>query len=770
MKLNTSVAPEAQVYGDVSSNRVSIDVKNLDFITQILSSNLYSKPLNSFLREIISNAVDSHKEAGTKDPIILDIGKSNGKYYIRIQDFGTGISRERFNAIYKFIGSSTKRDSDEFIGSFGLGKFSTLSVSDSCTITSICDGEKVKYLMYKDGMAINIDEVSAEPTKERNGVEVYVQPNIEIDYSRLKEALMDLAFFDNVYINLNLNEAFPQYYSYNYSKFKDLKDFVTEFNSKKTLIYKTFKVSGVELNSEFCVLLGNVMYRIDYAHKYDHGDAWRNVYGNVALVPRFEIGELSVTPNREELLYDAKTEAALKKRFAEVDDELADLLKKDLSGDQDYHILGSISDTKKYIFDGAEQSMRDRQNVEIQSEAYFNILSKNCTFLGEKLTSEEIEKLGYLASSVYPFYTIQDYDGRIIRTKQTDINVKNIVQNQCHWRNTKYFKKDYRVFNFYLKQWMKENYKAFTIIEPYDIRGTYRSFWRYNDTDGYTKKIKKMYAKYVKAAYDDLDKVSDSVITPEYKAQFSTVSTASTENVNITYYRGRSNIEQIKTKLSDFLKDKETLYIYFTEAEKLIPEDLCCIPKDLLRKDPDIEPYKHVHFVQVGEKTKKAILHEENVMYYTDIISPDRYWMKFINTWEEVKKKDWYKKLYGGLPHYSGLSTAAAKHCKIFNNYQQKYESLSYVVKYTKAFAGKVGIIQDIIDEVEPTEKIANAIDLSKIITKLYTGDLAKILTASIPNVDVDQSVVEQYQKLIKLYSKDDKEHNQNQQVPECDS
>ena len=214
MKLNTSSTPEAQVYGDIASNRVSIDVKNLDFITQILSSNLYSKPLNSFLREIVSNAVDSHKEAGTTDPIILDIGKANGKYYIRVQDFGTGISRERFNAIYKFIGSSTKRDSDEFIGSFGLGKFSALSVSDSCTITSVYNGEKVKYLMYKDGMAINIDEVSSEPTKDRNGVEVYVQPNVEIDYSRLKSCLQDLAFFDNVYINLNLKEQNSGYYSY----------------------------------------------------------------------------------------------------------------------------------------------------------------------------------------------------------------------------------------------------------------------------------------------------------------------------------------------------------------------------------------------------------------------------------------------------------------------------------------------------------------------------------------------------------------------------
>ena len=119
MILNTNVQSDVKTFGELSQNRVTIDAKNIDFITQILSSNLYSKPLNSFLREIISNAVDSHKEAGTKDPIILDIGKNGGNLYFRIQDFGTGISKERFDSIYRFIGSSTKRESNEFIGSFG---------------------------------------------------------------------------------------------------------------------------------------------------------------------------------------------------------------------------------------------------------------------------------------------------------------------------------------------------------------------------------------------------------------------------------------------------------------------------------------------------------------------------------------------------------------------------------------------------------------------------------------------------------------------------
>lgn len=770
MKLNTSSAPEAQVYGDIASNRVSIDVKNLDFITQILSSNLYSKPLNSFLREIVSNAVDSHKEAGTTDPIILDIGKANGKYYIRIQDFGTGISRERFNQIYKFIGSSTKRESDDYIGSFGLGRFSALSVSDSCTITSVYNGEKVKYLMYKDGMAINIDELSSEKTTERNGIEVYVQPNVEIDYSRLKSCLQDLAFFDNVYINLNLKEQNSGYYSYSYMRFKELQDFVNQFNNKKNLTYKSFRVSGVELSDESCILLGNVMYRIDYAHKNDRLDGWKNAYGNVRLVPKFNIGELSVTPNREDLLYDSKTEASLKKRFAEVDNELADLVKKDLSGDQDYNILKTISVSRKYTFEDADDSLKDVQNVELKEDAFFEILSKNCTFLGQKLTSKEISKLSYLCGAVYPFYTIQDYDGRIIRVKTKDVNIKYLLQGTNNWRNTKFFKRDYRVFNWYLKQWTKENYKSFTIIEPYDIKKIYRDFWRYNDSDGYTKKVKKIYAKYVMDAYNNLPAISDSVITPEYKAQFSTAGlNTSSENVNITYFRGY-NTEQKKMKISEFLEDKDTLNIYFTEAENLIPKDLCTIPTDILKKDSDISSYKRIYFVQVGEKTKKAIAHEDNVMYYTEILNPDRYWMKFIRTWEEVKNKEWYKVLCDCYSHYGGLSKAAIKIIKDFCKLESTYEEVRDNLKYTKAFSGKIDILQDVIDSITPTESVINCISLSKTINRIPQSDMYKLFAASIPNVDADDTVIEQYQKLIKLYSKDDKEHNKNQQVPERDA
>lgn len=120
MIVNNQVSHEAEYIGDIQENRVGIDKANIDFITTLLTSNLYSKPLESFLRETIANAYDSHLEAGTdKNIILLFEGKNEYSYTVSIRDYGTGVSPERFEKIYRNIGSSTKRESNDFIGMFG---------------------------------------------------------------------------------------------------------------------------------------------------------------------------------------------------------------------------------------------------------------------------------------------------------------------------------------------------------------------------------------------------------------------------------------------------------------------------------------------------------------------------------------------------------------------------------------------------------------------------------------------------------------------------
>lgn len=120
MKILQDISHEADYIGDVQENRVGIDRENIDFITTLLTSNLYSKPLESFLRETIANAYDSHVEAGSNEYILLVITRTGyNEFTISVRDYGVGLSPERFDQIYKNIGSSTKRESNDYIGAFG---------------------------------------------------------------------------------------------------------------------------------------------------------------------------------------------------------------------------------------------------------------------------------------------------------------------------------------------------------------------------------------------------------------------------------------------------------------------------------------------------------------------------------------------------------------------------------------------------------------------------------------------------------------------------
>jgi sensor histidine kinase regulating citrate/malate metabolism len=120
MIIKQETGSEAQVIGDIENNKVGIDRQNIDFIATLLTSNLYSNPFESFLRETISNAYDAQVENGNPEhTIYLLIQSENGKERFSVRDYGTGISPERFNTIYNKIGSSTKRMSNDFIGGFG---------------------------------------------------------------------------------------------------------------------------------------------------------------------------------------------------------------------------------------------------------------------------------------------------------------------------------------------------------------------------------------------------------------------------------------------------------------------------------------------------------------------------------------------------------------------------------------------------------------------------------------------------------------------------
>ena len=130
------------------SIRMQIDPNSYMF--QVMYKQIYSRPAWSVCREIITNGIDAHKSIG-KEHIPITI--IEGDPFVVI-DEGPGISLETMQEVVGFYGRSTKRDSNNQEGMFGLGVKSPWSITDQFTIETVIerDGKHLKqiYILSKN--------------------------------------------------------------------------------------------------------------------------------------------------------------------------------------------------------------------------------------------------------------------------------------------------------------------------------------------------------------------------------------------------------------------------------------------------------------------------------------------------------------------------------------------------------------------------------------------------------------------------------------------
>lgn len=301
---------EATLLGEVQTNTVGIDAKNIGLITTLLSTNLYSNPLQSFIRETVSNAWDSHLEAkNMEDPILLTINLEDNKVHISIRDYGTGLSEQRFNDIYLNICSSSKRDSNDYIGCMGLGRLSALALSDTVTINNYYNGKVSSYLMYMDGGLIHINKVFEKDTEEHNGLEVSVITPNSFDTNTFQNALEQIKYFEKVYLTTNISSGIVQ-------QFNDRKIIDTPYFKICTWSGDTSRDSyGSHYNNYYydkniAVCMGNVLYPLPRTSEltipFSKVDG---LYYRIDI--KMPIGSIDVTPSREAVLFNTRTKHAL---------------------------------------------------------------------------------------------------------------------------------------------------------------------------------------------------------------------------------------------------------------------------------------------------------------------------------------------------------------------------------------------------------------------------------------------------------------------------
>lgn len=285
---------EVTTIGEFTSYKVGIDAEDMDWIIQILSSNLYSDPIGSLIREYSSNAWDANVEAGRADkPIEVGIktDPDQGNYWY-VTDLGIGLSPDRIDNVYRKFGKSTKRDDNKAIGMLGLGKFSGLSYSNQIYITTRYEGIQYEYIMHKAENIPQIDLLVSLPSDLPSGTTIKVFLK---DYSDkrtfIEKTRQQLAFFENVFFSI------------------DDKD----HNTYKIVKNTVFTYSGLE-DRTLRFKLGPVSYPIDWERvkevcNYDYSVYFRGIAVN------FDIGELAVTPNREAILYNKKTIENIKNKL-----------------------------------------------------------------------------------------------------------------------------------------------------------------------------------------------------------------------------------------------------------------------------------------------------------------------------------------------------------------------------------------------------------------------------------------------------------------------
>ncbi len=290
-----------------ASNEKTFGVADLGFIFDILRNKLYSNKIESVSREVCSNCVDANTESGNKNvPIEITLPNALSPKII-FKDSGVGISEDRIANIVVNYGASTKRNSNEFVGFFGIGFKSPYCIADLWNIKTTVDGYTFEYAAYIDETKVGkLSLLSKVPSTGPTGTEVSI-PVAPKDFDAFKKAIESVCRYYPVKPIIHGGSI-----DWQTPKPEDL--FIEGAG------WKIFTSNNSYYQSELDISLGGVRYSLgsndDFLYSSEQYRKISSIRGKIVLY--FDIGQLSVSASRESLQLDDKTTSALNNRFAEI--------------------------------------------------------------------------------------------------------------------------------------------------------------------------------------------------------------------------------------------------------------------------------------------------------------------------------------------------------------------------------------------------------------------------------------------------------------------
>jgi len=299
---------QARVVTDSGSDAegvFALSMANQVHLMKILRDALYTDKILAVLREYASNAWDAHRSVG-KDRLPIKVAlPTTMSPTLVIRDFGPGLSDQDVFDLYPQYGSSTKRQDDNTVGTWGLGSKSAFCYSDTFTVTSFYGGVRTVYVaVLEESDQGAFKRFHSEPCGDETGLEIQI-PVRDHDIPEFERKAISL--FRHFDPRPDINVALPEE-----SRMGLPSGYILENADPKT--------------SSWVAVMGCVPYRVDMTQiktTLQDIQLWNAVSGMSGGLS-FKIGEVEISASREELKYSDDTKQKLVERVALLYREFAD--------------------------------------------------------------------------------------------------------------------------------------------------------------------------------------------------------------------------------------------------------------------------------------------------------------------------------------------------------------------------------------------------------------------------------------------------------------
>lgn len=251
---------------------------------RMLTTSSYKDLISAPIREWSTNAVDACIAAGV--PISFDVHLPTVEEpTFSVRDYGTGLPESDIVGLFATLGASTKRQSNAYNGTLGIGRMAGLAYTSGFTVESYHDQMYYSYLISIQNGLPSYIKLGESPTDQPNGLRLSLTVNLSDVNIFVDKATAIYRYFE-VLPNLNIP--------------------ITPASDTAIHVCDSWQLDR-NLSGNH-ILMSNVLYEIPR-------DSQIPTFGFSGIIFKAPTGSVSFNPGRESLSLDPVTIDYVKKCF-----------------------------------------------------------------------------------------------------------------------------------------------------------------------------------------------------------------------------------------------------------------------------------------------------------------------------------------------------------------------------------------------------------------------------------------------------------------------